>query len=158
VAQREGRSIALLFHARGTRTGWVVSRTPRPHFTTGKDPVPYLQEAGLASGPAWTGEKSRPHWDSIPDRPAPNQSLYRLSYPAHIYIHIYIHIHSNWRLILYMPLTGFVFLMEKRCIFLRYLLDFSVLVSWIPDFKSSNNTHSMYVTSARKGHNAGVSS
>ena len=27
--------------------------------------------------------KSRPHWDSVPDRPAPSQSLYRLSYPAH---------------------------------------------------------------------------
>ena len=26
--------------------------------------------------------KSRPHRDSIPDRPARNQSLYRLSYPA----------------------------------------------------------------------------
>ena len=28
--------------------------------------------------------KSRPHQDSIPDRPARSQSLYRLSYPAHI--------------------------------------------------------------------------
>jgi hypothetical protein len=27
--------------------------------------------------------KSRPHRDSIPDRPARSQSLYRLSYPAH---------------------------------------------------------------------------
>jgi len=38
VAQREGRGIALLFRDRGTRRGWVVSRTPRPHFTPGKDP------------------------------------------------------------------------------------------------------------------------
>jgi len=29
------------------------------------------------------GGKSRPHRDSIPDRPARSQSLYRLSYPAH---------------------------------------------------------------------------
>ena len=36
----------------------------------GKDPVPILQEAGWALGPVWTGEKSRPHRDSIPDRPA----------------------------------------------------------------------------------------
>jgi hypothetical protein len=28
-------------------------------------------------------EKSRPHRDSIPNRPARSQSLYRLSYPAH---------------------------------------------------------------------------
>jgi len=48
----------------------VVSSTPRLHFTTGKDPVPILQEAVWAPGPVWTGEKSRPHRDSIPDRPA----------------------------------------------------------------------------------------
>ena len=65
VARRVGRGIALLFHDRGTRRGWVVSRTPRPHFTPGKDPVPILQEAGWAPGPVWTGGKSRPHRDSI---------------------------------------------------------------------------------------------
>ena len=46
VAQRVGRDIALLLHDRGTRRGRVVSRTPRPHFTPGKDPVPILQDAG----------------------------------------------------------------------------------------------------------------
>ena len=61
----------------------MVSSTPRPHFTPGKDPVPILQEVGWAPGPVWTGGKSRPHRDSIPDRPARSQSLYRLSYPAH---------------------------------------------------------------------------
>ena len=79
VAQRVGKGIALLFHDRGIRRGWVVSSTPRPHFTPGKDPVPILKEAGWAPGPVWTGGKSRPH----PDRPARNQSLYRLSYLAH---------------------------------------------------------------------------
>jgi len=83
VAQRVGRGIALLFHGRGTRRGWVVSSTLRPHFTPGKDMVPILQEAGWAPGPVWMGEKSRPHRDLIPDRPARSQSLYRLSYPAH---------------------------------------------------------------------------
>jgi len=83
VTQRVGRGIVLLFHDRGTRSGWVVSSTPRPHFTHGKDPVPNLQEAGWAPGPVWTGGKSRPHWDSIPDLSAHSQSLYRLSYPAH---------------------------------------------------------------------------
>ena len=82
VAQRVGRDIAVLFHDRGTRRGWVVSSTPRPHFTSGKDPVPILQEAGWAPGPVWMGGKSRPHRDSIPDRPARSQSLYRLSYPG----------------------------------------------------------------------------
>ena len=73
VAQRAGRGIALHFHDRGTRTGWVVSSTPRPHFTPGKAPVPTVQEAGWASGPVWTGRKSSPHRDSIPDRPARSQ-------------------------------------------------------------------------------------
>ena len=45
VAQRLDRGIALLFHDRGTRRGWVVSSTPRSQFTPGKDPVPILQEA-----------------------------------------------------------------------------------------------------------------
>ena len=62
----------------------MVSSTPRPHFTPGKDPVPIVQEVGWGPGPVWTGGKSRPHRDSIPDRPARSQSLYRLSYPAHV--------------------------------------------------------------------------
>jgi len=78
-----GRGIALLFHDRGTRRGWVVSSTPRPHFIPGKDPVPIVQEAGWVPVTVWTGGKSRPHRDSIPGRPARSQSLYRLSYPAH---------------------------------------------------------------------------
>jgi len=55
---------------------------PQLHFTPGKDPVPILQEAGWVPGPVWIGGKSRPDQDSIPDRLAHSQSLYRLSYPA----------------------------------------------------------------------------
>jgi len=90
VAQRVGRGIALLFHDRGTRRWWVVSSMPRPHFTPGKDPVPILQEVGWVPGPVLTGEKSRPHRDSIPDRPARSQSQYQLSYRAHKYIPLMI--------------------------------------------------------------------
>jgi len=69
----------------------------QPHATTaytpGKEPVPILQGAGWAPGPVWTGGKSRPHRDSIPNRPACTQSLHRQSYPAHyIYIYIYIYV------------------------------------------------------------------
>ena len=95
MAQRVGRGIALLFHDRGTRNGWVVSSTPRPHFTPGKDSVPILQEAGRASGPVWTGGKSRPHRDSIPDRPARSQSLYRLSYPSHKFLNYTLFINNE---------------------------------------------------------------
>jgi len=83
VAQRVGRGIALLFHDRGTRRGWVISSTPQSHFTLRKDPVPILQDAGWAPGPVWTGGKSRLHRDAIPDRPDRSQSLYWLNYPAH---------------------------------------------------------------------------
>ena len=71
VAQRVGTGIALLFHDRGTGRWWVVSSTPRPHFTTpGKDPITISQEAGCAPGPVWTdGKNLVPHRDSIPDRP-----------------------------------------------------------------------------------------
>jgi len=51
VAHKVGRGIALLFHDRGTRRGWVVGSTLRPHFTPGKDTVPILQEAGCAPEP-----------------------------------------------------------------------------------------------------------
>ena len=78
-----GTGIALLFHDRGSRSWWVVSSTPRPHFTTGKGPVPILEEAGWTQGPVWTGGTSRPHRDSIPDHPSRSQTLYRLSYRAH---------------------------------------------------------------------------
>jgi hypothetical protein len=68
VAQRVCRGLALLFHDRGTRRGWVVSGTPWPHFTPRKDSLPILQRAGWVPGPVWTGGKSSPHGDSIPDQ------------------------------------------------------------------------------------------
>ena len=90
---RVGRGIALLFHDRGTRRGWVVSSAPRPHFTPGKYPVPILQEAGWATGPVWTGGKSRPHRNSIPDRPARSQSHILTHTHTHTHTHIYIYIY-----------------------------------------------------------------
>ena len=82
MVQRIGRGIALLFNDRSTRRGWVLSSTPWPYFTLGKDAVPIVQEAGWALGPVWRGGKSRSHRDSIQDLPTRNQSLYRLRYPA----------------------------------------------------------------------------
>ena len=71
TAHKGSRGIALVFHDHGTRRGWGVSVTPRPLFTSGKDPAPIVQEAGRAPDPVWTGgEKSRPHRDSIPGPPS----------------------------------------------------------------------------------------
>jgi len=50
----------------------------------GKTRYPFYRRLDGIPAPVWTGGKSRPHRDSIPDRPAPSQSLYRLSYPAHV--------------------------------------------------------------------------
>jgi len=66
VAQWVGRGIALLFHDCGTRSGCVVSRTPRPHFTPGKTMYPFYREmsgpqgrSGRAENLVPTGIRSR---------------------------------------------------------------------------------------------------
>jgi hypothetical protein len=97
VDQRVGRSIALLFHDRGTRRGWVVSSTPWPHFTPGKDTLPILQEAVWAPGLIWSGGKSCRYRDSMPDRPVRSQSLYRLSYRAHTLVSYRTKVHIEHR-------------------------------------------------------------
>jgi hypothetical protein len=83
LAWRVDRGRALSFLDLGARRGWVVSTTPRPLYP-GKDPVPIVQEAGWAPGPVWTCAKTlAPTGIRSPDRPARNQSLYRMSYPVH---------------------------------------------------------------------------
>ena len=69
---------------------WSAARPGRT-LPPGKEPVPILQEAGWAPGPVWRAGKSRPHRDSIPDRPAPSSAAiptqlpgpqtYTLTYP-----------------------------------------------------------------------------
>jgi len=91
VVQRLGRGIALLFQDRDTRRGWVVSVTPLPHFTRGKETVPILQEVACVPGRVWTGGKSRPHRDSIPHRPACSSvDILTQLPPPHIIILFYI--------------------------------------------------------------------
>ena len=51
VAQRLGWFIALLFHDRGTRRGWVVSSTPRQLFTPREDQLPIYRRLGVPHGP-----------------------------------------------------------------------------------------------------------
>ena len=45
-----GTGIALLFHYHGTSRRWVVSSTPRPYFTYGKDPYPLYRRLGGPQG------------------------------------------------------------------------------------------------------------
>ena len=87
TVHRGSRGIALLFHDHGTRRGVRGQRHARPLFTPGKDPVPIVQEFEWAPGSVWTGAENLAHTGiRSPDRPARIQSLYRLSYPAPMYV------------------------------------------------------------------------
>jgi len=48
---------------------WSAARPGRT-LSPGKTRDPFYRRLGGAQGPVWTGGKSRPHRDSIPDRPA----------------------------------------------------------------------------------------
>jgi hypothetical protein len=63
----------------------VVTVTPRPHSTPGKDPVPIVQETGWAQGRCGQVRKISPPAIRSPDLPARSQLLYRLSYPTHYF-------------------------------------------------------------------------
>jgi hypothetical protein len=78
-----GRGIALLFLDLGARKGWVFSTTPRPLYLRERPGTHYTGGwVGLrADLDVW--KKLAPTGIRSPDRPARNQSLYRLSYPAH---------------------------------------------------------------------------
>jgi len=87
TAHKGSRGIILLFLDHDTRRWWGVNVTPRSLFTPLERPGTHVQEAGWAPGPVWTGaEKSRPTGNRSPDRPARSQSLYRLRYPAHVWL------------------------------------------------------------------------
>ena len=71
VAQRVGRGIALLFNDRGTRRGWVVSSTPRPHFTPRERPGTHFTTGWVGPRAGLDGRKiSSPPWlDPGPSSP-----------------------------------------------------------------------------------------
>ena len=61
--------------------GWSAPRPGR--FTPEKNPVPIVQEAGWATGSVWTSAEILASTRiRSPDRPARNESLYRLRYPG----------------------------------------------------------------------------
>ena len=63
---------------------WSAARPGRT-LPTGKHPVPILHEVGWAPGPVWTGGRSRPHRDSIPDRPARSTDAIPTEPPGPLY-------------------------------------------------------------------------
>ena len=62
VAQRVGRGIALLFHDRGSRRGWVVSSTPGRTLPPGKTRYPFYRRLGGPQGRSGRAENLVPTW------------------------------------------------------------------------------------------------
>jgi len=61
----------------------------------GETRYPLYRRLGGPRGRSVWAEKSRPDRDSIPDRPALSQLLYRLSYPAHKCTSSYVWLRTN---------------------------------------------------------------
>jgi len=102
--QKESRVVDLFFNL-GARC--VVSATPRPPYTRDIKPVPIVQEAGWAPGPVWKGaENLAATGIRSPDRPACNETIYRLSYPGQFRIIGHIMCEN--------PLTYLIFMDEKQ--------------------------------------------
>jgi hypothetical protein len=70
--------LPLLILDLGTRQGWVISVTPQPRFTLGKEPlVQIAQESGWAPEPVWTQRLEEKSSASIGDRTPVVQSVVR---------------------------------------------------------------------------------
>jgi len=68
---------------------WSAARPGRT-LPPGKTHYPFLQEVVWAPGPVWTGGKSRPHLDSIPEHPARSSVAIPTELPdPQLYIHVY---------------------------------------------------------------------
>ena len=71
MVQRVGRGIVLFFHDRGTRRGWVVSSTPRPHFSPRERPGTHCTGGWVGPRAGLDGGKisSPPGFDPGPSSP-----------------------------------------------------------------------------------------
>jgi len=73
------------------------------------------------------GGKSRPHRNSISDRPARSQSLYQLSYRAHTHTHTHIYI-SDTIALNYTRVYIYIYIYTRTCVHsgLSYLINIQV--------------------------------
>ena len=86
TAHRGSRGIDLPFLDHGARRGWGVSVTPRPLFTPGKTRYPLYRRLGGPQGRSGQVRKILPPPGLDPRTIQPiAQSLYRLSYRAHVW-------------------------------------------------------------------------
>ena len=85
TAHRGRKCIALLFHDHGTRRGEVSASRPGRSLPPGKTRYPLYTRLGGTQGLSGQVRKISPSTGiRFPDRPTRSQSLYLLSYPAHI--------------------------------------------------------------------------
>ena len=77
--------------------GWS---TPRPgRFTSGKDPVPTVKEAGWAPGPVWTGAENLASTEiRSPDRPVPLKIQVSWDVTLHHWTGSYRRFEATWSL------------------------------------------------------------
>jgi len=75
-----------VFHDRGTRRRWVVSSTPRPHFTHGKDRYPFYRGLGGPQGRSGRAENLVPTGIRSRTVQPVAQSLYRLNYRPTLFL------------------------------------------------------------------------
>ena len=84
TAHRGSRGIALPFLEHGIRRGEGLASRPGRSLPPGKTRYPLYRKLGGTQGRSGQVRKvSPPTGIRSPDRPARNQSLYRLRYPAH---------------------------------------------------------------------------
>jgi hypothetical protein len=88
--------------------GWVVTSRPG-RFTHGeRKPVPIVQEAGWATGPAWTvAENIVRTGIRSPDRPALSESLHRLRYSGPLFLELELQPFKR-RVKSHMPFAGII--------------------------------------------------
>jgi len=115
VVQRLGIDVALLFHDRGTRRGWVVSSTPRPHFHPGKNRYPFHRR--LDGPQVWTKGADNLVTTGIRSRTVqPVVSRYNrwATRPTHRYVYVYIHID----VCIFMCVSAYIYyyLWERVCV------------------------------------------
>jgi hypothetical protein len=105
----------LLIHDLGTWWGWVVSVTPRPRFTPGERTPRYPLYRRLGGPQSWSGHRGY-RKNSLPvsgieprspGRPACSQTLYCLSYPAHLNYSSWLEFHIREQMCWKMQLNHF---------------------------------------------------
>ena len=85
TVHRGSRGIALFFLDHSTRRALRGQQDAPAALYPGKHSVPIVHGAGWAPGPVWTGGEKPAHTGiRSKDCPARSQSLYRLSYRAHL--------------------------------------------------------------------------